>query len=148
METVYQDEFVTMSLDLPQSLLMDIWEPQSEELTEEKFKELILIWQKFMLDYQLVYALTDTSSFKIPLSPDVQEWLVQNIATPTSQQGAYAYQAFVVPSEFYANLSFEQFIEDGNEGVQRLRMEYFEDFHLAKAWLLKNEKTASSKSKT
>lgn len=135
MEVLFQNQYATITYDRENNLFLDIWTSETADLSEDDFKDIISSWQQLVVEHQVKLALTDMADFQIPLTPELQDWLVEQVLHPTSKH-AYSKHAFVIPTEFFAHLSLEQIIEDGNENAHNLQMKYFEDLEEGKGWLL------------
>lgn len=134
MEIIYQDKFVSTSYDSANSLLLEVWTTESEHMTEEEFKQYLYVWRNTMQSNNIKYVLTDTLNYRMTLTPELQDWIVENISVPTAKDFAFQKQAFIMPVEFIANLSIEQFTEESNTSATRTR--YFSDMTAARKWLL------------
>lgn len=132
MKVLYQDEYVQMTYDHESNVLIDVWTTKSESLSEDGFKSLLCIWLGFMKQYQIKNALTDTLNFRVALSPDLQNWIVEEIASEAKKFG-YQKQALIMPEEFFANLSIELFSDEQKTVVA---CQYFSDMTAARKWLL------------
>ena len=134
MEIIYQDKFVCTSYDASSSVLLDVWTSESQNMSVEEFKKFMYVWRDTMQLHNIKYAPTDTLNFKVALTPELQFWIVENITAPTAKNFAFQKQAFIMPIEFFANLSIEQFAEESNAGATKTR--YFSDMTSARKWLL------------
>jgi hypothetical protein len=134
MEIIYQDSFVCASYDASSSVLLDVWTTESDSMSAEEFKKFMFVWRDAMQLHHIKYALTDTLNFKVALTPELQVWIVENITAPTAKNFSFQKQAFIMPVEFIANLSIEQFAEESNAGATQTR--YFSDMTSARKWLL------------
>lgn len=132
MEIVYEDEYVQMTYDTDCDLIIDVWTAKSEDLTEEGFKKIMFSWLDLIQQNQISYALTDTLNFRVTLSPELQNWIVENIAKEARKYG-YHKQAFIMPEDFFANISIE-LLTDEQVGVTTSK--YFSNMTSARKWLL------------
>ena len=132
MEILYKDEYVQMTYDQENNMLIDVWTTQSENLSEEGFKGLLINWLGVMKKHQIKNALTDSLNFRVTLSPDLQNWIMENIAKEAHKFG-YQKQALIMPDEFFANLSIELFADEQNSLITT---QYFSDMTSARKWLL------------
>jgi hypothetical protein len=137
METLYQDKFVLITYEESKHLLIDVWTEETEDLDEADFKKLLFTWQGYMKEKNAKFALTDTLRFRLPMTPDLQEWTVKNITLPLSNEYNYTKHAFIMPAEFIANLSIEQFTSETNKEASFTK--YFADMTQARKWLLDNQ---------
>ncbi len=114
MKTLHNDDYFSVQFDEEREIIVDIWSEKSEELDAEDFQALLLSWKALVLQHNADKAITDLVHFRFPMTPDVQEWTLKNITVPLSQEGNYRKHAFIMPQEFIANLSIEQFTEENN----------------------------------
>lgn len=136
METklLYQDEYIHIVFEEQNNLLIDTWSEESENLSMEGFKNCLLKFKEMVEKSNAVYALTDVSSFMVPMTPELQEWTVNVITVPLAQETNYSKHAFVMPKDLIASLAIEQFTEETNTSA--VKTNYFADVEEAKKWLL------------
>ncbi|AFM04437.1 hypothetical protein Fleli_2053 [Bernardetia litoralis DSM 6794] len=131
---LYQDEYISITFEEENNLLIDTWNEKSENLSEERFKNLLLKFKEMVEQSNPKYVLTDVSTFMLPMTPELQEWTVNTITVPLSKEKDYSKHGFIMPQEFIANLSIEQFTEETNMNAVITR--YFDELKEAKKWLL------------
>ncbi len=131
---IHQDEFVSTSFDETNNLLLEVWTTRTENMSDEQFQKYLYIWRDAMLSNQIEYVLTDTTNFRISISADMQTWIVEHITGLVAKNSAFKKQAFIMPTEFFANLSVEQFSDESNQNATQTK--YFSDMTSAQKWLL------------
>ncbi len=134
METVYKDRFVEFFYEAQHTLFFDKWTVETEQMTEEKFKELILLRLHFIQEKYIKLALTDTKEFAYPIHPDLQDWIVENSSKVEKTYGLQKH-AFIMPEDFITNLSVEQFIDEAQE-KEMTPSAYFSEAAAARSWLI------------
>ncbi|WP_020529724.1 hypothetical protein [Flexithrix dorotheae] len=134
MKTIYKNQFVEVFFDEKNALLIDVWTQKTENLSKEGFKELLLDWKNLAEDHKIRFALTNLKAFALPMTPELQDWTVENITKPLCEKGYYTRHAFVMPEEFIAQLAIEQFAEETDTNASPTR--YFGDEEEAKSWVL------------
>lgn len=132
---IYKNKFVEVFLAEENYFLMEIWKPESSNITEAEFKAYLLYWRDNMLTHKIEKILTNCLYFGFILQPVVQTWIVENVSIPVAQANFLKKHAFVMPQEFIANLSIEQYIDDVNEQKDFITR-YFDSETEAKKWLL------------
>lgn len=133
MEIVYKDRFVEFFYEAQHTLFFDKWTVETDEMTEEKFKELILLRLHFIQEKSIKFALTDTKEFVYPIRPDLQDWIVENSSEVEKTYGLQKH-AFIMPEDFITNLSVEQFIDEAEE-KEMATSAYFSNQEEARNWL-------------
>jgi hypothetical protein len=134
MEVVFENPYVSISFDAENSILVDIWLANSKPMSEETFKEIMYVWRDLMQKNQVKYSLTDTLHFDFPLTPEIQDWIVENINGPTFKNFSFCRQAFIMPIEFISGLGIEQFTDENNK--KSAITAHFSDIDSARKWLL------------
>jgi hypothetical protein len=135
MKSIYKNEYVEIFLDFSRSLIIDVWTKESENATLEEFKEVLCVWRDTIIDHHLKYALNDTRYFHNLMTPEVQDWITENIYMP-AQQVSLQKNAFVMSQGFIEALSLEQLVEDQN--IIGL-VSYFASFEEAESWLFEDK---------
>ncbi|TAF32746.1 MAG: hypothetical protein EAZ57_07395 [Cytophagales bacterium] len=103
-------------------------------MSEEAFKQIMYVWRDLMQENQVKYSLTDTLHFNFPLTPEIQNWIVENITEPLFKNFSFRKHAFVTPIEFVSSLGIEQLTDENNsKGINEA---YFSDIDSARKWLL------------
>lgn len=136
METklVYQNHYISIVVEEENHLLIDTWNEQSENLSIEEFKDLLLKFKEMVMENKVANVITDVSLFMFPMTPDLQEWSVDNITIPLLKESNYSQHAFVMPKDFIASLAIEQFTDETNKNAVPTR--YFDNIEEAREWLL------------
>ncbi len=131
---LYQDNYIHITFEEENNLLTDTWNEESVNLSIEGFQTLLFKFKEMVEKSNAVYVITDVSNFMLPMTPELQEWTVNTITVPLAQKTNYSKHAFVMPKDFIASLSIEQFAEETNNSA--VKTSYFADLEEAKKWLL------------
>jgi hypothetical protein len=86
-----------------------------------------------MLEHQVAFALTDTRHFRLPMTPELQEWTIEHITKELAASRYYRKHAFLMPEEFIAGLAIEQVTQDTNAAAGDTH--FFSSLDKAKTWL-------------
>lgn len=125
---IFESEYETLEYD--NDLFIATW-TDSEDLTDEIFKEHLLGYRDLVKEYQPKGLLV--KNFNYGILPETQVWVTKNIDKHTE---SIKKVAFLVSSEFYAQLSLEQFVEESHSNIPRVRNRFFENETEAITWLL------------
>jgi len=134
METLYTDEFISISYDAEKDIIIDVWTENTQKLSNDAFKDLLKTWKSFLQKYNVSNAITDLVNFRLAMTPELQIWTLENITIPLAREHKYSKHAFIMPKEFIANLAIEQFTEETNEVAAQTK--YFATMTEARKWLL------------
>lgn len=126
-------------------LLYFEWYPKSADMFENDFKAVMELYRDTYLEkisplkLKHLHCIIDTQEFGFTISPEVQEWVNNDIYTAFSKALAdvkSSKTAFIMPKEFFANLSLEQNLEH-EVSQNELNVGMFESEEKALAWLKK-----------
>ncbi len=133
MKTLSQNEFISILCDEKNQLLKAIWKEKSEEMDEERFKEINLLYLEYIEKYDVKGFMIDTGKFLFVISPELQTWVVENIISNLSIKGLRKL-AMLTSEEFIAQLSIEQTMEEAPE--LHFSLAYFSEEEEANKWIL------------
>jgi hypothetical protein len=111
---LYQNDVVSFFYEEASDMLTDVWTEKSGDLSENEFKEMILKWFDFAKSFDVSIALTDLTRFTFAMTPDLQTWTTENVTVPLAKNYKYRKHAFIVPEEFFAKVSIDQFAEEND----------------------------------
>ncbi len=118
MNIIHQDQYVTIYFQEDESLMTEEWTEETQNLKEAKFKELMFLWLELVKKYKVEYVLTNAKKSMFPITPTLQEWMLVNISSALTEF-SFKKQAFIMPDEFFANLSIEQFVDDNQNELEK-----------------------------
>ncbi len=130
MELLHQSKYISISF-LPQGrIIKAVWTTATQEMEDADFQESIQhIWQN-VRNKKPVGFLGDTRLFFFVVSIHLQTWYGENIGD-TFGTGTNKI-AMLVTSEFIAQVSIEQTIEEDKSAV---KTRYFDEEEKALTWL-------------
>ncbi len=132
MQVLYKNEIVSIEYDPQRFLFKHTWNDRTIEMSVNKYKETVLLVNNWVKKLETKVHLVDTSRFAFVMEPEVQEWVAQQVF-PTLLEKGVKKLAFLIASDFFAQVSIEQFVEENHTApVQTL---YFDDEQKALEWL-------------
>ncbi len=133
MKELDKNLFYQLTYDASQELMCYIYLEDNEEMTDEDFQQNMSYYAEMALKYQPKRLLVDNKLLKFTVSPELQKWVVKEIAPKTISLKKIA---FVVASDLFAQVSMQQMMDE--EEITQLYGEprYFSDANKAFAWLL------------
>ncbi len=114
---LYQNDVVSFFYEETTDMLTDVWTEKSGDLTENEFKEMILKWFDYAKSFDVSLALTDLTRFTFAMTPDLQVWTTEHVTVPLAKNFKYRKHAFVMPEEFFARVSIDQFTEENDSAA-------------------------------
>lgn len=135
METLINDQYNEIFFDQELSLHYNINKATTLHMSENQFRELLIKWKDSVFAIKPRLVLVDNRAFHFPISPDLQQWMVEHISTPVLEMPCVEKFCFVMPEEFISNLSLSQLADEANNDTDKNKIHYFGDLEEAKAWL-------------
>ena len=133
---VYNSKYLVCFYDEKTNILTSTWLVTTEWMNANNFKEEMLKFPELINKYSAKYLLAVLNDLRFPIEPELQIWVVKNIA-PKYVEAKLKKQAIVVPSDFITELSMEQIVDDVDAGMYEYKPAFFKDIESAKAWLCK-----------
>jgi SpoIIAA-like len=130
MEPILTNQFITIGLDAERELLHIVWTPQSEDVEDEFFREVNLLYVEQTSKRKLSRMFLNTKEFLYTISVDMQDWVNTHILPQLIQNGIKRI-AFLMSQEFIAQLSIVQTMED----IENKFVRYFDNEEEAIKWL-------------
>ena len=132
MQTVYTGNFCEYIFQAEHNLLIGRWF-NTNYMTQDVFKEEIIKGElQAIKEYKPAIYLVDTSGFELPITPDTQKWMAENVAVFYAQYGIKKL-AFLKPPTFAARLSIQQSNDEtANREVEK---KHFSNKDEALIWL-------------
>ena len=115
----------------PQSTVSKSWTPLSEDMSEEEFLSEIKTLAEKIEEVKPFAILDNTTDFAFPITPELQTWVGTEVFPRFIAAGVRRY-ALIVSSEFIAQLSIEQTMEEAGDNFQTA---YFDSEDKAAAWI-------------
>jgi len=132
-EIIYQSKFQEIIKKKEEDFFHISWYNTSKMLDNE-YREDILEQVRCYQEYKVKGSLIDTSTFEFAIVPKTQEWANENVF-PVAAKAGLQFVALLVPEDFYAQLSIEQYVEEDKENL--LQFHYFNSVEEARNWLMK-----------
>lgn len=131
-EKLHQSKYTTVLFEKENNILVQLWNEASEDMSHEENKTEMLALLHALRRSQCVGLLVDATRFKYIISPEMQEWVNQNIFM--DKQHAVKGVAIVLTKHFITGLSIKQALdEERPQGGFITR--YFELESEARIWL-------------
>ncbi|WP_375562887.1 STAS/SEC14 domain-containing protein [Bernardetia sp. OM2101] len=130
---IYESNYLQIDSVAEQHLLELTWLPATADMTSEEYKDEHVNLLKFMLEQKTKRVLGNIKQLGFVVSPEVQEWMNENIFAPVMEKG-FSKLAIVMSTEFLAQLSIEQAMEE--EVGQQIITKYFDDKEEAREWIM------------
>lgn len=129
---IYKSNYTLILLDSENSLMV-VRRTLPDYVDDDEYKESVRHWIETYLKYPTEAMVVDLRENKHAASPELQQWLNENLMAPAFKAGLRRV-AMLVSKDFFAQLSFEQAMneDEGKKFVTR----YFEDEDDARKWLL------------
>lgn len=128
-----KNNFGKHSVELDNKLLIQVWKNEGKEMEEEDFKKIMLEYADLIVKHKLERILVDARSMNYIVVPELQNWINQEIASRALPYNDKI--AFVMPSDFFEQVSIQQSMEDVENSGNHIT-EYFENLEKAREWLL------------
>lgn len=137
METIFENKFVTALFDQENRLLIDIWQKSTQEMTNAQCWEILKAWEHFPRTYKPGAILVDSRQMAFVLTPDMHEWIADNITRPSVATGLKK-MATLLPTSIFEQVAMHQAVSEVAE-ERGLQNRIFDDEAKAKQWLLSVE---------
>lgn len=118
-------------LSVKDNSLRVTWRDASASLEDAEFMEINENYLELIKEHKLVAFFIDTRKFLYTISPDMQDWVGENILSKLPGLGLKRI-AFLMSEEFIAQLSIKQTMENLGDNCQ---MRYFDDKEKALSWV-------------
>ncbi len=102
---------------------------KTENMSDEDYKTELFLILKNLVENNIYALISDTRNFKYTITIEMQTWVIENIF---GKNNILKKCAILTSEDFYAQLSLEQVLEDGNKDVFVNR--FFDDVHEAIDW--------------
>jgi hypothetical protein len=132
MKTILSNDFIDVNYDEAHQLIVAVWKPASERMTDEDFKYINYTYLKTSQENKVHIIEIDTRNMRFAIHPDLQAWVAENIVVPMVGNGAQKL-AIIVSEDLIVQLSIEQTMEE-TESIFQTR--YFSNQESARKWLL------------
>ncbi len=132
MKILHKDQFSEMLFDEQKGIFYHNMFPETKNMEEEDFKEMLITWKNFVNLYKADKATIDSKNLFFPMTPEIQQWIVDEINAKVTIENTKT--AFLMPEDFILTLAAEQYIDEANDTGRETR--YFSTIEEAEDWLL------------
>ncbi len=136
METLASNKWYEIKLDRANNLIEIAWKSAIIELSEEEYKKMLIDVYSKLPEYNVDKLLQNTSDTVYPITPELQEWITQNISKPYLENGGIKKVAYIIPREFLTKLGVEQLVEKAQQETPSVVRYFFASYDKAREWLL------------
>jgi hypothetical protein len=132
---VYSNTYVEVYSESLHELLHTIWLSNTEDMEKEEYLQRMYDILALIEQHHPTQYLLDVLELRMPITPDLQNWLAQVYTPKLIEIGILKY-AVIVPIEFITLLSMHQTVEEVNiQNDEVFTIRYFKDESNARAWL-------------
>ena len=135
----FENKYITASVDKSKKMLSLTWQPETENMSNEEFKEILLKLVDMVLQNDVEFWLGDTKLFNFIIEPEVQEWILPNYNEKLIA-GGMKRMALIIPEQLFSEVSVTQTTEEMLEAAQNemFQIKYFDSVKNAQEWLTEN----------
>jgi len=132
--SAYETAFTIISYDREKEFQHQIWK-HSEDITEDEVKHEVNLNAQGTIIHGAKLLLSDTRNFTFTISPELQNWMIDNFFKLIIKAGVKKY-AILVSSDLFSQVSIEQTVDENKDNSVITR--YFDSEDEAKKWLFEN----------
>jgi hypothetical protein len=136
-EVIYEVAFKTMYFDPETEIIITVWNPSSEFITDENYRTDAEETVKLILDSEAKYMITDHRENKFQISDELQKWYASLIAHVLGNSGFE--KCAVIITENLNLLSALEEIKSNIEEAEKnhtIQYRFFNEFKDAEKWIL------------
>ena len=111
---IYNDKFIKYIYEKENSLLIFYWNSDTKNMTDEKYKELMLKGVGFTKKYQPKYLINNAREKTYITTVEIQEWAAKNALSKIFENGVIKF-AIIESDDVLIQLSTEQAVEEDAE---------------------------------
>lgn len=136
METLLNNEYLTVSWNRTQDLIILDWTPRTYYMDDDEFKQNLNSVSDFVQKHQIKHFLSNTIEFDYVITPDIQAWVASEFNQKLHQAGLRK-MAIVMPQAYFTQTSVQQTLKEMKKQRKDGSFEslYFGDLQTAKDWL-------------
>ena len=131
---LFNDEFLTVTLDDTKTTIINTWAPTTEDMTDEEYQSHLLKFTELAKVHKPTYHLIRSVDFLYTITNEMQEWTNTEVFPGLIEAGITKI-AFLVSSEIMAQLSIELALDESN--ASSFQVQYFDTENDAMAWISK-----------
>lgn len=132
---IYNDKFIKYVYEEKNSLLAFYWTKESENMSTEVYKELMIKGVEFLKSYNPKYLIDNSLEKTYVTTVEMQEWVAKNALSKIFENGIQKF-AIIESKELIIQLSTEQAVEENKNS--KYGVKFFVNEQEAREWF--NEK--------
>jgi hypothetical protein len=134
MEEVYKSKYFTIWLDTNSNTVSYLFNEKTADMSKVEYIDELKEFIEIVRKYQAKRVFGEMVDFKFTITPDVQEWIDQNLFK-VYREVNFEKIAIMLSKDFFSQLSIQQTMEDSAEAG--FQTKYFDNKAEALAWLHK-----------
>ena len=113
---LHRNDYSEIRYDNTTGIINQIFFEKTEEMTIDEFKQEMLIFAEHCINNKAALHLINSFEMNFVITPDIQKWINNKILTKFESFAKKV--AFLMPSDFFAQVSVEQTMNE-EEGKNR-----------------------------
>ena len=130
---LYRNHYFLVSFEEANELFHYVFFEATELMKPEEYIEELTVFIDLVKKYKPKRVLGDMINFKFVITPDIQEWVNENLFSVYIEIG-FKKIAILLSTSFVEQVSIQQTLEEAESGS--FATAYFDDEKTALAWLL------------
>ncbi|OQX98494.1 MAG: hypothetical protein B6I24_05240 [Bacteroidetes bacterium 4572_128] len=130
---IYCDNYVNYIYKEEDSLVEEYWYAESENMSEEELRDIMLILVNFFYEKKPKLFFSDMRNFLFVIHPDLQVWIDEVVSSVANKSMTKI--ARTMSSDFISQISLEQFFEEKHYS-RIIKNKFFDNKKDAIDWLL------------
>lgn len=132
MKEVYSSKYFTIWYDSNSNMVSYLFNEKTADMSKVEYIDELKEFIEIVKKYQVKRVFGEMVDFKFTITPDVQEWIDQNLFS-VYQEVNFEKIAILLSKDFFSQLSIQQTMEDSTKvGFQT---KYYDNKAEAMAWL-------------
>ena len=131
---IYSDKFIKYVYEKEKSLLAFYWSKDTENMPDEKYKELMIKGLGFTKTYRPKYIINNSLEKTYITTIEMQEWAAKNALSKIFENGVQKF-AIVESKDFIIKLATEQAVDEDKE--KKYGVMFFDNEKKAREWFNK-----------
>ncbi len=132
MVEIHRSKYFQIEWNQSKDLFHYVFNQQTAHMTATEYINELKIFIKLVKQHRPKYVLGDMIEFGFVITPDIQEWINENLFTVYQEIG-FKKIAILLSKEFIASLSIEQTMDE--DSSKSFKTAFFDNAKTAQAWL-------------
>ena len=132
-ETIFESEYTKTLWNAPYKVLKTIW-TTPESMPEEVYRDVVVKQMDIANELEPENMLVDSKNAYYNMKPETQDWVNEKYVAH-NEDAKLQKMAWIVSGDFFAQISFDQFIDDASE-LRTMSVKYFTSEEEALSWLI------------